>query len=76
MYEKVATVNVVHYIPSKLLVIFSKTTGAYPGFGRGGGQEIFFQIWKFACRERNAAHCEAMRFARVGLGACPPEKFF
>ena len=40
--------------------------GASPGFGRGGGQEFFFQIWKFACRE-------AMRFAR-GFGGMPPRE--
>ena len=34
----------------------------------GGGPRIFFEIWKFACRE-------AMRFARGGSGACPPRKF-
>ena len=44
-------------------------SGASPGFGRGGGQEIFFQIWEFACRE-------AMRIAR-GFGGMPPrENFF
>ena len=26
-------------------------TWASPGFGRGGGQDFFFSIWKFACRE-------------------------
>ena len=37
--------------------------GASPGFERGGGQEIFFQIWEFACREatccawQSHAHC-------------------
>ena len=29
--------------------------GASPGFGRGGGQEFFFQIWEFACREATCA---------------------
>ena len=45
------------------------STGASPGFSRGGGQEFFFQIWEFACRE-------AMRFARGVRGHAPPEKFF
>ena len=40
-------------------------TGVSPGFGRGGGQEFFFQIWKFACRE-----------ARVVRGHAPPRNFF
>ena len=43
--------------------------GASPGFGRGGGQEFFFQIWEFACRE-------AMRIARGVRGHAPPRKFF
>ena len=45
-------------------VIQHVSPGAFPGFGRGGGgQEIFFQIWEFACREatccawRSHAHC-------------------
>ena len=34
-------------------------TGAFPGFGRGGGpREYLFQIWEFACRE---ATCCAWR---------------
>ena len=32
--------------------------GASPRFGRGGGQEFFFQICKFACHE---ATCCAWR---------------
>ena len=28
----------------------SSNSGASPGFGRGGGKNCFFQIWKFACR--------------------------
>ena len=39
-------------------------TGASPGFGRGG-QDFFFQIWEFACRE-----------ARGVRGHAPPRKFF
>ena len=37
--------------------------GSSPGFGRGGGQEFFFQLCEFACREatccawRSHAHC-------------------
>ena len=38
---------------------------AYPGFGRGG-QDFFFQIWKFACREALLG----------GSGACPPRENF
>ena len=34
----------------------------------GGGQEFFFQIWKFACREHT--HC------LEGPGVCSPEQFF
>ena len=26
--------------------IYAIISGASPGFGRGGGQELFFQIWK------------------------------
>ena len=41
-------------------------TGASTGFGRGGGgQEIFFQLWKFACR-----------FARGVGGHAPSRKKF
>ena len=43
--------------------------GASPGFGRGGGQEFFFQVWEFACRE-------AMRIDRGFGGMLPPRKFF
>ena len=39
-------------------------SGASPGFGRGGAR-IFFQIWKFACRE-----------ARGVRGHAPPRNFF
>ena len=42
--------------------------GASPGFGRGGAR-IFFQIWKFACRE--ATCCAWLG----GSGACPRENF-
>ena len=42
----------------------NQSTGASPGFGREG-QEFFFQICKFACRE-------AMRFARGVRGHAPP----
>ena len=41
-------------------------SGAYPGFGRGG-QEFFFQIREFACREDTA---------RGVRGHAPPRKFF
>ena len=34
----------------------------------GGGQQFFFLIWEFACRE-------ATRIAR-GFGGMPPEKLF
>ena len=37
--------------------------------GGRGGQEFFFQIWEFACRE-------AMRIARGVRGHAPPRKFF
>ena len=36
-------------------------TGASPGFGRGGGQEFFSQIWKFACHEA-IKWCNLVRF--------------
>ena len=39
-------------------------SGASPGVGRGGGQEYFFSIWKFAC-------C----FARGVRGHAPPNFF-
>ena len=45
------------------------SSGASPGFGREGGQEFFFQIWKFACRF-------AMRFARGVRGHAPPLEIF
>ena len=38
----------------------------------GGGARIFFQIWKFACREEA---CEAMRFAKGVWGHAPREIF-
>ena len=46
-----------------------KTTGASPGFGRGGGKNFFFEILEFACRE-------AMCIARGVWGHAPPRKFF
>ena len=42
-------------------------SGVYPGFGRGGGPRIFFQIREFACREDTA---------RGVRGHAPPRKFF
>ena len=47
-----------------------------PRIWEGGGQEFFFQIWNFACREATAAHGEAMRIARGVWGHAPPRKFF
>ena len=43
----------------------------------GGGQEFFFQIWKFAC----VANSDMLRMAKPyallgGSGACSPEKIF
>ena len=44
---------------------------AFPGFGRGGGQEFFFQIWEFALlggfggmlpRENFLKRCNLVRF--------------
>ena len=38
------------YCSSSSLMILD-STGASPGFGRGGGARIFFEIWNFACRK-------------------------
>ena len=49
-----------------------------PRIWEGGGQEFFFQILEFACRELRdmAAHGEAMRIARGVRGHAPRRKFF
>ena len=51
-------------IPARpcVLIAIPHHTGASPGFGWGGGQEFFFQIWKFACRE--ATCCAWLRHAQ------------
>ena len=58
--------KVMNLVPDYLSVVHLGvycTTGAYPGFGRGGAKNIFFEIWEFACREatccawRSHAHC-------------------
>ena len=52
-------------------------SGAFPGFGRGGGPRIFFsRFGKLHVAKRHAAHGEAMRFARGVRGHAPPRKFF
>ena len=52
-------------------------SGASPGFGRGGGQEIFlFRFGNLHVAKRHAAHGEAMRIARGVRGHAPPRKFF
>ena len=50
---------------------FYHLPGTSPGFGKGGGQEFFFQNWEFAC-------CEAtcMRIARGVRGHAPMRNFF
>ena len=53
-------------VPHVIVVIYGP--GASPGFGRGGGKNIFFQIWKFASLR------EAMRFTRGVRGHAPHEK--
>ena len=51
--------------------------GAFPGFGRGGGQEFFFSdLGILHVAKRHAAHGEAMRIARGVRGHAPPRKFF
>ena len=49
--------------------------GASPGFGRGGGQEIFFRFGNLHVAKRHAAHGEAMRIARGVRGHAPRENF-
>ena len=44
--------------------LITKCTGAFPGFGRGGGQEYFF------------SDLESHALCYGGSGACPPEKIF
>ena len=53
-------------------------SGASQAFGRGGDQEIFFQIFKFVCCEAltYAAYGEAMRFASGVRGHAAPKFFF
>ena len=51
--------------------------GASPGFGRGGGQEIFFfRFGNLHVAKRHAAHGEAMCIARGVRGHAPPRNFF
>ena len=47
-----------HYDSYVYYPVFVIGAGASPGFGRGGGKKLFFQIWIFACRE---ATCCAWR---------------
>ena len=53
----------VKLITTTIRTSLGRIPGASPGFGRGGGQNFFFQIWEFACREatccawRSHAHC-------------------
>ena len=51
------------------------SSGASPGFGRGGGENFFFEILNLHVAKRHAAHGEAMRFARGVRGHAPPRKF-
>ena len=56
---------------------FTTSSGASPGFGRGGGQEFFFvRFGNLHVAKRHAAHGEAMRIARGVRGHAPPRKFF
>ena len=55
---------------------YGNITGASPGFGRGGGQEIFFfRFGNLHVAKRHAAHGKAMRIARGVRGHAPPRKF-
>ena len=61
-----------HDLGKTLLFCPSKIYCALRGVPRiweGGGQEFFFQIWEFACRE-------AMRIVRGVRGHAPPRNFF
>ena len=49
---------------------------AFPGFGRGGGQEFFFfRFGDLHVAKRHAAHGEAMRIGRGVRGHAPPRIF-
>ena len=70
----VILVNVL--VNSTKLPIFCDTSGASPGFGRGGGQEfVFLRFVNLHVAKRHAAHGEAMRLARGVRGHAPPRKF-
>ena len=51
------------------------STGASPGFGRGGSRKYFFRFGNLHVAKRHAAHGEAMRFARGVRGHAPRENF-
>ena len=62
---------------SSVILKYIMTSGASPGFGRGGGQEFFFaRFVNLHVAKRHAAHGEAMRIARGVRGHAPPRKFF
>ena len=50
--------------------------GASPGFGRGGPRIFFFRFANLHVAKGNAAHGEAMRFARGVRGHAPPRGIF
>ena len=53
------------------------SSGAFPGFGRGGaGQEFFFRFGNLHVAKQHAAHGEAMRIARGVRGHALPRIFF
>ena len=54
---------------------FVDSSGASPGFGRGGGKNFFFRFGNLHVAKRHAAHGEAMRFARGVRGHAPPDFF-
>ena len=65
------------YIGANNHKLWIDPSGASPGFGRGGGQEIFFfRFWNLHVAKRHAAHGEAMRIARGVRGHAPPRNLF
>ena len=67
-------------VPQETLVCSGRelvlVTGAYPGFGRGGGQEFFFRFGNLHVAKRHDAHGEAIRMVRGVRGHAPPRNFF
>ena len=62
------------YLNSKLN--WDTHTGAFPGFGRGGQEIIYFRFGNLHVAKRHAAHGEAMRFVRGIRGHAPLRNFF